>query len=463
MKWAWIVFAVLALTLSQTGAAFAQDAIDVFVEREMQRKGLTGVVLAVTRGDTVERVRGYGVDSNGAPYRADSPFYIGSPSKAFTAVAVMQLAEAGKIDLDAPVRAYLPEFRIADPRGDRITVRHLLTHTSGMWEIGFRQWRLPQPDSLEEAVARLRPLRMAADPGMRQKYFNPGYSVAARLVEVVSGQPFDAYMRDNVFLPLGMEATKTVAKVNEKRDGVARGPVHAFGRPIPAPGGPFFVQAAGGVVTTAQDMTRWTIAQATDGAGVLSAAGLAETHRPTPTSRGYALGWNVGESGRISHTGGLPTYSSYVVVESGDAVVVFSPSNDSNSARDIGLGVLAIRQGKPAPAPPPPVLPRLDLVAAVLLALNWAFTVAMIVRTKRWARRPRPMWRLTLSLGPYALVALALLVGLPRLLGAQIPWSWLWIAYYYPVWTVFLWSLTLSSLLVLAVRLFALVRAKQPS
>jgi CubicO group peptidase (beta-lactamase class C family) len=461
-------FAALSSSSAQTSANTSDPvdapAIEVIVRRELGRRNLPGAALAVTRGGRVVQVSGYGQDSGGRPVTRDTPFYIASTSKAMTAVAVMQLVDAGRIDLDAPIRRYLPEFSLDDPRVERITVRQLLNHTSGMWEVGFRQWSFPQPDSLRAAVARLKPARLAADPGEEHRYFNPNYSVAARLVEEVSGETFDAYLRNRLFAPLGMSATKTVDFIDEARDGPARGYVFAFGHRIRAPGGPFFINGAGGVVSTAADMAQWVAAQANggvapNGARMLSPEALRQTHTPSSTSRGYAFGWNVYPDGRISHSGGLTTYSAYVAFfEGGDGIVVLTPGFDSNAPRNIALAVLAHLQGKQPLESGPALMPKLDVAAATLLALNWLFTVWVLARTKVWVRRRRPVWRTVLGLALYAFVAGAVLIGLPNLVGQAIPWSWIWLGYYYPIWTLLLLSLACTASLILTIRMVAYLR-----
>ncbi|MBB6096262.1 CubicO group peptidase (beta-lactamase class C family) [Povalibacter uvarum] len=431
----------------------------------MSRRALPGVAVAVTYGGYVLSVAGYGRDSSNRPVTGSTPFYLGSTSKAFTGVALMQLVEAGQIELDAPVQRYLPEFKLADQRAGSITVRHLLNHTSGMWEVGIRQWSLPQPDSLATAVARLRRARLATEPGTTHNYFNPNYATAARLVEVISGRPFDDYMRTQVFLPLGMTETRTVDFVDERRHGIARGHVYAFGHAFIAPGGPFFINGAGGIATTATDMSKWLIAQANggraaNGSQLLSSQALRETHTPSAASRGYAFGWNVANNGRISHSGGLPTYSSYVAFfENGDGVVVLCPCGDSNAPRDMALGILSLRKGLSPPANSAPLLPRIDLVAGLLLAGNWAFTAWKLTRTRKWATTPRPWWRIAVGFVCYAATAIAVLIALPMLLGRVVPWSWLWLAYYYPVETGLLLSLALTSVLILVVRIGSLMKA----
>jgi CubicO group peptidase (beta-lactamase class C family) len=110
------------------------DTIDAYVEEQMRRLKIPGVSLAIIEGDKIVHLRGFGRSRLGgeAP-TPQTPFFIGSLTKSFTALAVMQLVEAGKIELDAPVQRYLPWFRVADPAASaQITVRHLLNQTSGL-------------------------------------------------------------------------------------------------------------------------------------------------------------------------------------------------------------------------------------------------------------------------------------------------------------------------------------------
>ncbi|XKK39831.1 beta-lactamase family protein [Nocardiopsis sp. ARC36] len=110
--------------------------LDAFIAAHLERVGLPGATVAVTRGDRVVHTGGYGHDGNGEPLRADSPMRIASLSKSMTALAVMQLVEGGAVGLDDPVRDHLPEFTTADPRSDLITVRQLLDQSSGMSDRG---------------------------------------------------------------------------------------------------------------------------------------------------------------------------------------------------------------------------------------------------------------------------------------------------------------------------------------
>ena len=235
-------------------------------------------------------------------------------------------------------------------------------------------------------------------------------------------------------------------------------------RRVQVPGGPFFVNGAGGIVTTATDMAQWVATQANGGVGpngarILSAGALTQTHTASTASNGYGFGWNANADGRISHSGGLPSHSAYVTFfEGGDGVVVFAPTGDSNVPRSIALAVLAHLEGKPVPQPSPGSAAPLDFVAAALIVINMIFTAWTIRRTGMWVQRQRPVWRTAMSLVLYAAAAAGVLVAFPILVGQLIPWSWIWLGYTAPVWTVFFLSVAATSLLILGVRGVALSR-----
>src|SRR5688500_7250573 len=138
---AWLAAAIPLVALPPLAAARQPNtpspdlaAIDHYVESEMQATGIPGLALGIVRGDQIVHLRGFGdADESGRPVTPETPFIMASVGKSFTALAVMQLVEAGELDLDAPVQRYLPWFRVADPNASaRITVRHLLNQTSGL-------------------------------------------------------------------------------------------------------------------------------------------------------------------------------------------------------------------------------------------------------------------------------------------------------------------------------------------
>ena len=255
-----------AAATSPQGQGAVVAAIDTFLASQIQESAIPGAAVAVTRGDRVLMVRGYGHDSTGAAVTGNSLFRIASLSKSFTALAVMQLVDAGLLDLDDPVQEHLPEFQLADPRADQITVRQLLDHTSGLTDAhGARAEPTPTEhtdrgdDQPADRTAGARP------PGTTWSYHNPNYQVAARLVEVVSGEPFDRYLRRHIFGPARMTSTTSTVTDDEPVPGLAEGHVLAYGHAIAAPGFGSFSVGDGGVVSSAADMARWLIVHANDG------------------------------------------------------------------------------------------------------------------------------------------------------------------------------------------------------
>ncbi|MFC7472246.1 serine hydrolase domain-containing protein [Actinomadura keratinilytica] len=195
---------------------------------------------------------------------ARTPVPVASLSKAMTALAVTTLAEEGRVDLDRPVHDQLPEFAPDDARAARITPRQLLDQTSGMADSTHPDLALPQPRTLKAAVAALHGTRLAADPGTAWHYHNTNYAVAARLVETATGTPYAEHLRRSLFAPLGMTGTETVDSTTDMPDG-ARGYVRAYGQTIERAHPRLFTAGGFGVVSTADDLGKWLIAQHTEG------------------------------------------------------------------------------------------------------------------------------------------------------------------------------------------------------
>lgn len=293
---------------SSSGAVLDARSVDRFVEDYVKQTGLPGAVVAVTKGERVVHTAGYGHTASGRDMTERTRLPVASLSKAMTALAVMQLVEAGEVELDRPVVRYLPEFVMADGRHREITVRQLLTQTSGMDDFAYPDLTRAQPHTLEEAVAAMRGAPLSADPGSRYRYHNPNYFVAARLVEVVSGRPFAEYLSAEVFRPLGMTDTVSVDSTGEMPDG-ARGYVRAYGTVVARSHPRWFTAGGHGVVTTADDLARWLIAQNGGGVSaerrrVATARTVALTHTPPSVPHGHRVRDRVAAApGRLRHRG----------------------------------------------------------------------------------------------------------------------------------------------------------------
>ncbi|RKS07698.1 CubicO group peptidase (beta-lactamase class C family) [Nocardiopsis sp. Huas11] len=421
------------------------EAVDAYVSDYVESALLPGATVAVTQGTEVVRVAGYGVDSRGEPMTADTPMGGASISKAFTALAVLRLVEDGTLALDDRVVEHLDEFVMADPRSDRITVGQLLSQTSGLSDTAFREKSEPAPRDLEGAVARLAGAGLAADPGAEYHYHNPNYHVAARLVEVVSGRSFGDFMDERVFEPLGMADTVTVDTAAEVFEaGVATGHIGVLGRAVAIAEPDDFYNGAGGMVTTAADLSRWLIAQNNGGVGpdgvrVLSAEGIERSHSsPGVGAPGEesALGWTTRSSpegtAMVSHGGVQFTYTAYhaLLPESGYGIAVLADTGlGVSDASALLYGLVALADGQEPAAPTTRMLFWLDVAMVVLVALSGYLAVRGVRRAGAWAlaARGRAWWWSAARLFPG--MALMVVAMVPHRLtawsagGRDVPWA----------------------------------------
>ncbi len=140
----------------------------------MQRHRFEGMAVAITQGEEIVYLNGFGSAGSSRPVTTDTPFFIGSVSKFFTALTVMQLVDQGLVDLDAPVQTYLPWFTTADgTAASQITIRHLLNHTSGMSNASLRRPLVTEETTPEETVCHLSQAELTSPPGTAFNYFNP--------------------------------------------------------------------------------------------------------------------------------------------------------------------------------------------------------------------------------------------------------------------------------------------------
>lgn len=280
-----------ATPLADTEAAFA--ALDDFVMNRMAELQIPGVALGVIVGDQ-EHTAGFGVTNIDHPLPVDDQtlFQIGSTGKTFTATALMRLAEQGKVDLEAPVRDYLPDFRVADATvSEEVRVRHLVTHNAGWFGDDFTDTGKGD-DALAAYVAEMADLPQIAPLGEYFSYNNAAFSVAGRIIEVVTGQPFEAAMRELVLAPLGLERTFFFAE-EIMTEAFAVGHAPPADDPLAAPAVvtawavPRSAAPAGGEISSVADQLRYArfhLGDGTvDGEEILSPEGLAsmqEVHAP---------------------------------------------------------------------------------------------------------------------------------------------------------------------------------------
>ncbi len=427
------ILAVAGLMLARPAFSAAQhqpdfDAIDAFIERQMRRHRIPGLALGITHHGEIVHLRGFGDAGNGEKITPQTPFFIGSVTKSFTALAVMQLVDAGEVELDAPVRTYIPWFQVADEQAsEKITVRHLLNQTSGLSDAGFHRPDLSLDTTLEETVRDLKTAQLTAPVGSKYQYFNLNYNALGLIVEYVSGQDFGAYLRDYIFAPLEMQNT-FVSRQEAEQAGLAQGHNVALGFPLRRRQ-PFYAYdlPAGFVISTAEDMTHYLIAQNNGGMyrdrQILSPESVSVMHRPpNEIESSYAMAWDVSEHNGvevISHDGAVQTFlaNATLLPEQGYGYVILINQNSLAhmmlALEEIGAGVTDLLLGRE---------PSQGLALRVLYALLTVVVlfdlgrhVRNVIRFSRGRVNARPKWCLILGL----ILPVVFLVGIPLLLVAQ--------------------------------------------
>ncbi|WKZ41657.1 MAG: serine hydrolase domain-containing protein [Anaerolineales bacterium] len=301
---------VEAETVSSVG--FDAEALDAYISGQMSKHGIRGISLAVTSKTEIVYLKGYGTAGGRRPMTPQTPMYIGSQSKSFTGLAIAQLIEQGLVSQGDPVQKHIPWFKVADEAASaKITVGHLLHHTSGLSEAGFVV-SLPADASNEDAVRALASAELTAPVGSTFQYFNVGYDVLAVIVQNVSGMKYEDYIQKFIFDPLEMTRTYTDPAL-ARENGLSQGYSRFFGFTVPQkqPHRVYEV-SAGYIISTAEDMAHYAMAM--DNAGhytgkqLLTVQGMDMLFNPV---QGYGMGWFI-EQGHIFHGGANETFKTYV-------------------------------------------------------------------------------------------------------------------------------------------------------
>lgn len=331
---------------------------DEFVRERMRKTRLPGVSLSVVKGEEVVYARGYGFRDLRCrlPATPRTVYGIGSITKSFTAVAILQLAEEGKLTVDNPVERFLP-LRIR-PRGEPIRIEHLLTHTTGLPALAYAEAQIRWEQGTGGAPL---PLATAGDfvawldgaedwvearPGERWFYLNEGYILLGAIIERVSGRTYAQYVRERILEPVGMTETGFL--------GEDLGPELATPYVIPAQGEPkegkvvpMPIGSDGGLASTALDLAKYLAVFLRRGAPLLQAEAFAEMVRPrVPQPHGPAV---PGPIGRASYACGLSVqpFLGRTLVGHGGSVLVYTAHIGFVPEEGVGVAVLANGSGYP--------------------------------------------------------------------------------------------------------------------
>jgi CubicO group peptidase (beta-lactamase class C family) len=313
-----VIFLPLSFALAQTTASL--DSIPARMHDMIVANEVPGAVTVVATRDSVLRMnaQGWADPEHKSFMRVDSIFWIASMSKPITAIAVLMLMEDGKLSLDDPIAKYVPELagqKTADGKTPRITIRHLLTHTSGMGEATDEESKTAR--TLSDLIPVFASKPLAFEPGSKWQYSQSGILTLGRIVEIVSGVPFEVFLRNRIFDPLGMKDTtfylseaqmpRWVIPARRESEQLVPAEIGLLNGHPPTWRG-HYAASNGGLFSTAPDYTR--LAQMLLNGGVL-------------VGRRYL----TAESVRMMST-----------VQTGDMVTGFTPGNGW------GLGVGIVRQ-----------------------------------------------------------------------------------------------------------------------
>ena len=333
--------------------------IDSLMHKLAARGQFSGSILVSERGRVIFK-SGFGT-ANAAkniPFTADTPVYLASLTKQFTAMAIMMLKEKGKLSYDDTLSKYFPEF---PAYANKITIRNLLNHTSGIpdyVDLGLEHAGLTDTDVLNALVKQSTP-RFAA--GEKFEYSNSGYILLAMIVEKVSGQPYALFLKQNIFRPLAMKNTFVRDRSEKLPEKIARG-YNRFGNDDDYT---LLTYGEGGIYSTVEDMYRWDRALA--GEKLVRQSTLREAFLPAKLNDGtisnYGFGWGIATVNggtTVSHAGRFGGFNTYIkrFLNSGNTIVFLTNSGFRNMGA-IGNALINVHDGKPYQ------LPKLSVAEAV--------------------------------------------------------------------------------------------------
>lgn len=332
----------------------AFDRLDQYIKQRMKARSTPGMALALFDREKSVRVSTYGFSDleTQTPINLDTLFGIGSITKSFTAVAVIQTAERGLLDLNAPVTDYVPWF-LVQSKFPPITIHHLLAHSAGIVGIIDRS-----PD-IRGAVWALRETETAWPPGVHFYYSDAGYQVLGLVLEKATGKPFSDIIRANIFDPLEMTASEP-AFIHAIRPRMAKGYCHLYDdRPYhsshPLVPAAWIEMNAGDccIASTAEDMAKFARMLLNGGQGphglLLSATNYdLLTHQPMTTQYGFSYGYGIEVHQRdglthIGHGGGMPGYEAFLLMDTHNGLgVTLLSTSPPIGIRDLAWKVMGL-------------------------------------------------------------------------------------------------------------------------
>ena len=334
----------LAISLLIATVCNGQDTarMDQVVSSYVSSGKFMGSVL-VARGDQVLLSKGYGSANLewSIPNDPTTKFRLGSITKQFTAASILLLEERGKLNIDDPVRKYMPD---APAAWDKVTIYNLLTHTSGIPSFtGFPDYSETEPFAVtpKNLVARFRNKPLEFDPGSKWSYSNSGYALLGYLIETISGETYADFVKKNIFSPLGMKDSgydSNTAVIKHRASGYVPTPTGTENAGFIHMSVPF---SAGALYSTTEDLLKWE--RGLFGGKLVSAASLKKM--TTPFKQGYAFGVGVATidgKTQIAHSGGIEGFNTFLSYSPDDQTTVAVLGNLNGQSPD-EIGALLVK------------------------------------------------------------------------------------------------------------------------
>ncbi|MGC5775215.1 cyclic peptide export ABC transporter [Paenibacillus pabuli] len=455
MKNLTVVLLLLFLIFSQAIIAYAdsghemEESILKYTKDILQKNDIPGAYIAIIDNNRKVVGEGYGFADKSDDVRVNEKtfFELGSNSKAFTALAILELESKGKINLDSEVSQYLPWFyTLYEGEKASITVKQLLHHTSG---IPFKTIGQIQEDNdsdaLERTVRRIIGTKLDNEPGDKFLYATINYDVLGLIIEKVTGISFEEYLKKNIFEPLGLHDTYFYSQLPEGTK-IATGYKKGFFGNVEYSAPEYRGNSpAGYVISNGRDMTRWLRIQIgleddipeAFKEWVRNSHDADRTVAPSLGGTSYAFGWNTYQviGGEISHSGENPTFSSYIGLLPGNnsGVVVLSNINSAYTT-NVGENILNLLRGKEIHKLQYDMYTRIDQLASsgiVVFGLLCLFLVYKIfsIIVELFKKRRRFQY---ISINTWMGIILVILFSsvlsiglylLPHVLFNELPWS----------------------------------------
>lgn len=420
------------------------EKIEAFVQRQMAIWKIPGISLVIVKGDQTVYQKGFGFADleKKEPITATTLFELGSASKSFTGLAILQLEDKGMLKLTDPVDKYIPWLKMKfQGKEIPVTIGNMLYHTSGLphYETLSAIPASAGDDALENAVKTLVGKELMFPPGQRYGYTSIGYDLLGLIICKVSGQSYEEYMKKNIFLPLQMNNTYLFREETNAK-GMAVGYKYCFNKPAAYDAPMYRGNApAGYVITNAADLAQWLkIQMGSIEPGGLNKALIEKSHIPNPDLPGsnYGAGWMIFSNYRMVTHGGLnPNFSSLIAFGAEKIGVGVMVNMGAYSTTGIGNGIMMILRGMEPRSPRPGMNLHFDgismkivYILSIFILLNLVLLIFSIIKIikKKKQFSTRGTARIIAFIVATVLMAvfIYLIFIIPSLLGFNVSLSW---------------------------------------